>query len=230
MLAVSLGYDVAGFAEAWGAGRDVVGVGGEDVDPAVAEEGVADLLGGAAHVAEEGAAGDLDEEAVAEPVLHAVEVALEGGVALGMGEDGREAGELELVEGLGEGGGEAVVGQLDEQVGGAVDGELFGVGDGFVDVVVAEMEVAADAEGEVDVFGGEGVAEGGEALGVALWVVGIGAAGVGGAHDVGDAVFKRDAGHGDRGFEVGRAVVEAEEQVVVDVNHSAEVKGIIAGW
>ena len=50
------------------------------------------------------------------------------------------------------------------------------------------------------------------------------AAGVGGADDVGDAVFDRDAGHGDGGFEVGGAVVEAEKQVVVDIDHVAGVR------
>ncbi len=80
---------------------------------------------------------------------------MEGGVALGMGEDGGKAGELELVEGFGEAGRQAVVGDFDEQVVEAVDAEAGGVCFGLLDVVEGDMEVAAAAEGEGDMFGCE---------------------------------------------------------------------------
>ncbi len=105
-----------------------------------------------AFVAGDGVGGDLDEHAAAQPVLEARGIVLQGGVALGVGEDRREAGELEVVEGLGEAGGKAVVGDLDEQVAEAVDAEARGVGLGLLHIVEGEMEVAAAAEGEGDAF------------------------------------------------------------------------------
>jgi len=76
---------------------------------------------------------------------------------------------LQLVEGLGEAGGKAVVGHLDEQVAEAVDAEARGVALGVGDVVEGEMEVAAAAERERDArgfeagteFGGPGGVDGG---------------------------------------------------------------------
>ncbi len=105
VAAVAPGDDVAGLAEARWPGGDVVGVGGEEVHPALAEEVVRHLFGGAAHFAGDGIAGDLDEHAAAHPLGEAGLVGLESGVALGVGEDGDEAGELELVEGFVELGG-----------------------------------------------------------------------------------------------------------------------------
>jgi hypothetical protein len=217
--AVFFGDEGVGFAHAGGAGGEVVGVGGEEVDPAVGEELVGEGLGFAAHLAEDGAGGDLDEEAVAHPLGQACGVALEGGVALGVGEDGDHAGVLEFVKGFAEGGGEGEVGEFDEEVGVLVEGVFGGVGEGVVDVFVEEMEVAAGGEGERDGLGFEGGLEFSEAGVVEGGVEVPVAAGVGGGDDMGDAVIGGHAGHGDGGFEVGRAVVEGGEEMMVDVDH-----------
>ena len=103
------------------------------------------------------------------------------------------------------------------------------MGDGVVDVVVAEVEVAADAEGEREGFGGDGGAEGGEAFGDDFWLVGPRAAGVGSADDVGDAVGDSHLAHSDGGFEVRGTVVEAEKKMVVDINHRWEHEGADIG-
>jgi len=146
-------------------------------------------------------------------------VALQGGVALRVREDEREAGETKLVEDFFETGGEAVIGELDEEIVGGVEGIFAGVGDGVFDVVVAEVEIAAGSEGEGDGFFGEGCAEGGEFFRDELRRESVTAAGVGGADDVGDAVGNGHTGHGDGGFQVGRAIVEAGQKVMVDIDH-----------
>ncbi len=166
-----------------------MGVGGEEVDPFFGEEIVSHLLGGLAHAAGDGVAGDLDEDAAAHPLGEAGRVLLESGIALGVGEDGGEAGELELVEGFREGAGDAVVGDLDHEIAEAVDGELGGLLLGFEDVVVGEMEVAAEAYFDGDGFGVEAALQLGCFGGVFLGKEGVGSVGVGGADDVGDAVF-----------------------------------------
>ena len=120
-----------------------------------------------------------------------------------MGEDWGHAGELELVDGFAHAAGDGEVGQLDEEVVLLVDGVAGGVGVGVLDVVEAEVEVAAGAEDEGDGFGGEGGAEFGDSFGVDGGVEGPVGAGVWRADDVGDAVARGHAGHGDGSIEVG---------------------------
>ena len=68
VFAVFAGDEVLGVAHKGRARGGVVGVGGEEVDPAVGEELVGHALGFFAHVSEDGAGGDLNEQAVAEPI------------------------------------------------------------------------------------------------------------------------------------------------------------------
>ncbi len=121
----------------------IVRVGGEEVHPAVGEHAVGHPLGLLSHLADHGAGGDLGEQANAHPVCEALGVALQRRIAFGVGEDGAHTGQAELVEGLVQVRGKAVVGQLDQQVVATVEGVFLGVGDGVLHVVVAEVEVAA---------------------------------------------------------------------------------------
>ena len=194
-------------------------VGRKEVDAAFAEQLVGHLFGDGAHVAEHGAGGDLDEHALAHPLDEAGWVLLEDGVALGMGEDEVGAGEAQLVEGLVHVGRDGEVGQLDEEIVPGVDGEAVRVGARALDVVVAEVEVAAKAEGDSDAFAGYEGAQLVKQLVVAVWVEGVAAVGVGRGDDVGDAVLGGHADHRERGFEIGGAVVQAGQEVVVDVYH-----------
>ena len=200
-------YEVVDAAHDRGARGEVVGVGGEEVDPAVVEETVGHTLGFFAHLSEDGAGGDLNKEAVAEPVGEPFGSALEGEVALGVGEDVDHAGGTEVVEGFAHAGSEDDVGQLDEEIAAGVDGVASGVGVGIFDVVVGEMEVAAGAERERDGLGGESGAEIVEARGGDGGVEGPVGAGVWSADDVSDAVGRGHACHGEGGREVGRAVI-----------------------
>ena len=223
--AVALVDEFAGLAHAGGTAFGAVGVGGDDMDPTVAEHFVGEALGFGAHVPGDGSRGDLGEETVAEPGKHAFGFALEDGVAFRVGEDGDEAGLAELEESFLEAGGEGVFGEFDEEVIEAVDGVTGGVGQGVLDVVVAEVEVAAQTEGKGDACLGEGDAEFGGACLDEGGIEGIAAAGVGGGDDVGDAVGNGDLGHLEGGGEVRRTVVQPWQKMVVYVDHP--VKGTI---
>ena len=146
---------------------------------------------------------------------------MDGGVALGVGENGNEPGELELVEGFVEAWREAEVRKFNEDIGAFVDGVLFRVGEGVLDVVVGHVEIAAGAEREGDGGGGEGCAEFVEFGGVEGGVEDITAAGVGGTDDVGDAVGSGHSCHGDGGFKVWGTVIERGQEMVVEVDHGA---------
>ncbi len=217
LLAVVFDERGVSVAEVGGAGGDVVRVGGEEVHPVMLEEEMGGGFGAGSEAAEERAGGDLDDASVADPLVHHLGLGLEGGVALGMGEDGNDSAGDELVEGLADGGRDAVVGELDEQVLMVVDGVFAGVAELVLDVVVGEMEVAAEAEGDES---GNGGLDLGEAFAVDLGVVGPAVVGVRGADDVRDAVGGGRLDHGAGGFEVLGAVVEAIEQMVVNVDHS----------
>ena len=54
---------------------------------------------------------------------------------------------------------------------------------------------------------------------ISLWVEGVDVVGVGCGDDVGDAVLGGHAGHCDGCLEVGRAVVKAGKQMMVNIDH-----------
>lgn len=218
-IAVFLGDEIAGFRHLrWTAG-EVVCIRGEEVDPAAGEQGVRHFAGGFAEVAEDGAGGNLHEHAFAKPGGEACVVALQGGIALRVGEDEAEAGEAKLIKNLFKAGGESMVRELDEEIVSSVERIFAGMGDGVLDVVVAEVEITAGGEGERDGFVDEGGTECGNFLVDERRREVVTAAGVRGTDDVGDSIGEGHAGHGDGGFEVRGAIVKAREQVMMDVDH-----------
>lgn len=97
-FAEAFGEGGVGFAEAGVAAGEVVGVAADEVNPVIFEKLPGDAFGDFAKGAGEGAGGDLDEEVGAEPFAEVGTGALEGAVAFGVGEDGREAGDAELIK------------------------------------------------------------------------------------------------------------------------------------
>ena len=227
-LAVALGDDGVGFAHTRGAAAHAVGVGGKEVHPAVFEEAVGELFGLFAPFPEHRIGSDLHQKAAAHPSEHAAVICLKCLIPFGMGEDWRLLRELEFVVGFGEAVGKSEVGELDEKVAEAVDGVTDGIFQRGLDVVVGEVEVAAEAEGQRNVFGGDLFAKDSEFLLIYIGIELILAVRMRGADDVGDAFVGSHAGHGDGGFEVAGTVVEAEQQVVMDVDHAKQ--GITGGF
>ncbi len=192
-------------AEVGRAAVEVVGIRGEEVDPVALEEQVGGGLGLGSELAEECAGGHLDDASGADPVVHHLGLGLQGGVAFGVGEDGDDSAGDELVEGLADVGCDAVVGEFYEQILVFVDGVFARVLELVLDVVIGQMEVAAEAEG--DASGGAGL-DLAEALAVDLGLVVPMAVGVGRADDVGDSVGDGHVNHGAGHFQVAGSVVE----------------------
>jgi hypothetical protein len=114
-------YKVTSFAHTGRARLQIMGVGTEEVYPAVCKELMRYALGSFTHATKDGTGGDLDEHAIADPVSEAVKIALEGRIALGMGEDRNHACESEFVESLGEVRRKAEVWELDQKVFGVIE-------------------------------------------------------------------------------------------------------------
>jgi len=205
----------------------IVSVGGKEVDPSVSEHGVGHSLRGTPHLADNRAGRNLREQPNAHPVCETFGVTLQGWIPLGMGEDGFHSGQSELIEGFVQLRGQAIVREFDQEIVSTIQSVFAGVPDRILHVVVAEVEVAAGGNGEWNGLAGESRAEGGDSDGNLLWIEVVDVVGVGCSQHMGDAVVGCNAGHGDRGLEVRRAVVQAGQQVVVNVNHSNYGQGTI---
>src|SRR6185437_87414 len=118
----------------------------QEVDPAAVEQLVGEGFGGFAEAAIERAAGDLDEAALAHPLGEMLRLALDGRVALRMGDYQRVAGRLETEERVFKLRGDGGVRELDHQIALAADGIAQGMGDGVDDIIRGEMEVTTEAQ------------------------------------------------------------------------------------
>jgi uncharacterized protein len=202
-------------------GFGVVGVGAEEEVAAVAEEAFGEVAGGGAGAVHEAPGVALEEEAAAFEGGEEGGVVLEGGDAFGVGHDEGEAEGLEVVDGGGEGFGEGVGPEVEEEVFAeeAVGGDLV-AGEGFqLGPVPFEVEFSAGEEGDGDVGVLVGVVEDAGAVADG----GDGVAGelgpdVGGAGEVGVSGGGEEAGAGEGVVEGGAAVVDGGEEVGVDVD------------
>ena len=109
-------------------------------------------LGGAPHAlspeSSETGGGHLDHATLLSPLHYALRSLAQNGIALGMGDDSGDAAVAELRKTIGRLLRHAVIAQLDQHVVRAFDGVARGVGENILQIVVGEMEVAAQAEGE----------------------------------------------------------------------------------
>jgi len=150
------------------------------------------------------------------PLHHALQVLAQNWVALGMSDDGGDALIAELHEtvcGLRR---NAVVVQLDQHVVRACDGVARGIGEHVLQIVVGEMEVAAEAERE------RGADERLQMIDQALeinTVVVVAVVGVRGRDLMRDAVGRGHAAHGYRNVPGLGAVVHFRKNVRMNVDH-----------
>src|SRR6478672_6325906 len=109
----------------------------------------------------------------------------------------------------------------------AVDGVTGGVVLRVLDVVEHQVEVAAQAECHHLLAESliHGILQLGENRGVRLRGEAVMMAGMRGAHDMRDAIGKRRLDHSERDIQSASAVVQAGEQVMVDINHAIEWRG-----
>lgn len=225
-LGLAVADDACGVLHSFGeSGRAVLlvmGVAGEDGHQALLQQGVGYVLGGAAEVAGYGSGSDLQQAALFDEGLELVRRAHDALVAFGVGDHrhdialqqpGSESFRTE---------GDFAVRELQQQhlpvLPAAEEGDgAFGEAGHQLH---AEAYLGGPADLQLDAGLGQACGEGVVSLVDALAVVVV-AAGVDvrSADDVGDAVLYRDARQSQGGFQVGGAVVDAGEQVVVQVDH-----------
>jgi hypothetical protein len=229
-FAVMRGDPAAGRGEERGAVADGVGVGGDAGDEAVVEPGSGAAALGEV-IGEKGGRGDLEAGSEAVDAAGGFNV-VEAFETLGVGEDRGGAEEVEHGDGAGEDveSAEGEVGHLEENI--AAAGVVGGPEAGAVEVdeVVEEGHFHGVAEADGD---GGGVEEGLEAIDGGRDDVRGGDADavevVGGGDDGLDAVVGGHAGHFKGGGVVGGTVVEAWEDVGVEVDHGERRNTAVGG-
>jgi hypothetical protein len=213
-----------GEVEAGWTAADAVAVAGDEVDVVLFEEAAGEGLDFDAPLSGESGGGDLDEAVLFDPFKEELGALAEDGIAFGVGDDDAESGLFEAVEhfaGIGE---DDDIGEFDEEVAGGVEGIAAGVGEGIDEVIVHDVEVTATEESEVGGGGGAGEVE--EAVGE-IGVEVVAGVGVGGGDEVGGAGGGGDAEHfGGFGFVAG-AVVEAREEMAVEVDHGGRGTSLV---
>jgi hypothetical protein len=98
---------------------------------------------------------------------------------------------------------------------------LAGMAFRVLDIVVAQVEVAAGRDRQGNALRGHGFTQGCQALGDQTGIEGISIAGVRRGDDVRDAIFGCHAGHLDRCLQVFGAIIQARQQMVMYVYHLA---------
>src|SRR6202046_1208876 len=106
------------------------------------------VLRGGAPFPEKRGSGDLRVAALAEPARKTVGLGANERIALGMRDDGLDAGELELVERLVARSRDGEIGELDEEIIFFVERVAPGIGADVEEIVVAHVKIAAEAERE----------------------------------------------------------------------------------
>ncbi len=198
-----------------------MGVGRQHVRGAPAKEGHGRPLGGRPVSSEEGARGDLNERSTADEVAQAVGPALDGLGALRVGEHRAEATDLQVAERLDEAEGPSPEGHLQQQPSAATADARHR------EVLVAhapdpgERDLGARVEGQRDPLLLECRAQACDAAMHLLRVGGVPLDHVGGADHAERARLPCRSRHGDRFGEGRRTVVDARQQVSVEVDHAA---------
>ena len=194
----------------------IVSVAGKHMNHALAQPLPTGALRFPSKAVAEGLRRELDEAAGFNPFFEARRGVSEHGVAFGVRDDGYHAQILQLAEDIFGGRWDEEFGEFDHQIAKPVDGVDGVIAHAGLDVVDAQVEVAAamDARlvaGEFVEFLDPLIDERG--LIVVLRI------GMRGGDNVGGAVRGRNGEHGEAGFTVWRAVVEAVENMAVYIDH-----------
>lgn len=229
-LADQAGGMLHAFAEQWRAVLLVVGVGGEDGDHAFLQQVVCKLLGRRAEASGYRGCRDLQQAALVEEGLEFAWGAHQTLVAFGVGDHRDDVARQQP-------GGKAFCAEGDFTVGEFQQQDFLALPlaeEGHLVLGDADHQLhaeayfcgGADAQVDAGLFQAagqlrQGAGDGGRGVVVATRVD------MGCADQVGDAVTYRHACQGKRGFEVGRPVVDAREQVVVEVDHGDWWSGLL---
>src|ERR1035441_1709702 len=133
-----------------------------------------------------------------------------------MGDDGDDPAGYQLAEDLIHGRGEKELGEFDHEVAPPVNGVFAVAGEGALDVLEAQVELAAAVDAERNADGGLQLLD---ALGDEGGAVGEFEVGVRSGDDVRGAGLGGETEHGEGVVQGGGAIVQAPEDVGMDVYH-----------
>ena len=158
----------------------------------------------------------LNDAALLGPLHHALQVLAQNLVAFGMGDDGGDAAVAQLHKTIRNLLRDAVIAQLDQHVVRAFNRIARGIGQHILQVVVGEMEVAAQAKRQRVAHKLLQVLD--QSLKIRAIIV-IAVVGMGCGDLVRDAIGRRHAAHRDRNFPRLRSVVHFRKNMRVNVDH-----------
>ena len=202
--------------EVRGTPLEVVGVGGQEVNPVAVQQFVGEGLSGVAEAPVKRGGGDLDDAAHADPLGEQFGTLDDDRVALGVGDDVGVADGAEALESVSELGRDGRLGELDQQIAFAADRIPERMAESVLDIVGVEVEIAG--QDQLDSIAEPGL-DFGHALDVHFGLIGVTVHGVRTARDVGDAFGNCHFSHGQRGFEIFRAIIHVVDEVMMNVDH-----------
>jgi hypothetical protein len=194
-------------------------VGGQEVHPAPFQQIVRHALRMPALVSGQRVRRHLDQHASAQPVAHSLRLLLQRGIALRVGQDRGQAGELQCVEGFGQPRGKAIVRHLNQQVAQPVDAELRRVCLRLLQVFEGEVKVASAAQRQRDVLLGKPLAQIFGLGRIGLAVEGEVIVRVGRARHMRNPLAGRQPRHLDRSLDAVCSVVHSGQKMMMDVYH-----------
>jgi len=124
----------------------VVRIAGDEVHEALRDPAQRIFLRARTEGSGQGAGGDLHKATEPRPFCHALRLAAENGVALGVGDYGPQTLDLQGVQGVVHGGWDGDFVELDEQVIALVDAETRGVSPQSLEIFRVEMKVASGSQ------------------------------------------------------------------------------------
>ena len=204
-----------GVAEHGRAVPRIVRVAGDEVHQVAMHQVVGHGFGGASEVTQQRSRGHLHQRAIFHPGLQLIETRMQQRVALGVRDDRRQAGAHQAVEDLLCGAGNQQIGELHQQITEVVDGILPWVGQGILNILERQVEVAAAVDAG---DGSGGILQFGDFPADQVRVEGELRIGVRRGDDVGGAGTGGQVQHGDGIFEGPGAVVEAGQDMAVDID------------
>ena len=196
----------------------VVGVARHEVHQMPVEQRLAKFPRPAAELAQQALRGHLHEGAGFHPTRQILQTVPQQLIALGMGHDRRHARLLEARKNVRRVAENHHVGELHQQIALLIDGVFPRIGDGVLDVVVAQMEIAAGIEAQPVAHRGRDL---GQPLANPLRLETVAQVGVRRPDQVRSAAVCRHARHGDGFLQRRRAIIHAIQQVAVNVDQAS---------
>jgi hypothetical protein len=215
-FAGAVGDVFVAFFEMWRTPVEVVGVGGQEVNPIAVEQFVGEGFCVIAEAAIERGGCHLHDASDANPFGKHFGAPDNDWIAFGVGDDVGVSSRLQPVQSVAQLRRNGHLGKFNQQVAFAANRVLEGIVKGVVDIVGVEMKIARQAQLDAAL---KPRLDLGQALGVQLGLIEVGVVGVGRTGYVSDTFGDGYFCHGERGLKIGGAVVYSIDKVMMNVDH-----------